>query len=116
LYFGANNIYIINEKISEDLHQLTKWFESNELLINLKKGKTECLLFGTSQKLKKLNEPFKVHYNNVEVVKTDTYKYLRVDLPHTLSLSSYFDKCYKKASGRLRLLHKLRNYVTTAAA
>ena len=44
-------------------------FEDNELIINLKKGKSEVMLFGTSQKLGRLNETLniKYRYHNINV-------------------------------------------------
>ena len=31
------------------------WFHDNELVLNLKKGKTECMIFGTAKRLNALN-------------------------------------------------------------
>ena len=44
----------IEKKLSEDLTRLKSWFDNNELIINLKKGKTESMIFGTSKRLNKL--------------------------------------------------------------
>ena len=38
----------IKHQLEEDLKNLSRWFEANELLINLKPGKTKLLLFGFS--------------------------------------------------------------------
>ena len=40
---------------------ITNWLEENELIINLKKGKTESLIFGTAKRRAKDCGPFKVH-------------------------------------------------------
>ena len=40
----------INEKLNSDLSKLDKWFAENEQIMNLSKGKTKALLFGTSKK------------------------------------------------------------------
>ena len=88
----------IKHQFDQDLKNLSRWFEDNELLINLKPGKTELLLFGTSQRIAKTNKNFKVKFNNQYINETKSYKYLSVEVDHTLKLNSYFDKTYKKIS------------------
>ena len=116
VYVASKDVSTINNLLTEDLRLLADWFDQNELLINLKKGKTECLLFGTRQKLAKRKDSFNVKYKDNDVVETESYKYLGVDLTSNLTLSSYFDRCYKKATSRLRLLQKLRNLLTITSA
>ena len=41
--------------LSEDCHNLSSWFRDNELVLNLKKGKTECMIFGIAKRLNALN-------------------------------------------------------------
>ena len=106
----------IKYQFDEDLKNLSRWFEENELLINLKPGKTELLLFGTSQRIAKTNKNFEVKFNNQYISETKSYKYLGVESDHTLNLNSYFDKAYKKMNSRLRLLNKLRSNMTVSAA
>ena len=40
-----------NHLLSEDISSLASWFRDNELIINLRKGKTEVMLFGTAKRL-----------------------------------------------------------------
>ena len=116
IYIASKDVTTINNMLTEDLNLLANWFDHNELLINLKKGKTECLLFGTNKRISKQKEPFHVQYRDTCVVKTNNYKYLGVDLTSNLKLTTYFDRCYKKATSRLRLLQKLRNMLTIISA
>ena len=106
----------IKHQLDEDLKNLSRWFEENELLINLKPGKTELILFGTSQRIAKINKNFEVKFNNQYINETKGYKYLGVEVNHTLNLNSYFDKTYKKMTSRLRLLNKLWSNITASAA
>jgi len=76
-------------------------------VINLKKGKTETILFGTTPKLKKA-ENLKLTYNGVGINVTTEYKYLGSIVDSKLSLNKNFNSVYKKASARLRLLSALR--------
>jgi hypothetical protein len=43
----------IEDALSEDMNLIRDYCYHNELLLNLKKGKTEVMLFGTSQRLRK---------------------------------------------------------------
>ena len=108
----------IEHQLEEDFKNLSRWFEEKELLINLKPGKTELLLFGTSQLIVKTNKNFKVKFNNQYVKETKSYKYLHVGVDYFWNLDSYFDKTYKKMTLGLRLLNKLRSHlmVFTAAS
>ena len=106
----------IEHQLDEDVKNLSRWFEENELLINLKPGKTELLLFGTSQRIAKINKSFEVKFNNQYINETKSYRYLDVEVDHTLNLNPHFDKTYKKMTSRLRLLNKLRPNMTASAA
>ena len=47
---------------------------------------------------------------------TCEYKYLGVHVDESLGLSSQFEKCFKKASGRLKLLFNIRDHLDLLAA
>ena len=107
LYYTGKNIQQIEDKLSEDICHLADWFEDNELIINLKKGKSEVMLFGTSQKLGRLNKTLNIKYRYHNVNVTLVFKYIGIHIDSTLNLNSHFDKVFKKAAGRLKLLEKL---------
>ena len=87
----------IGKKLSEDLNSLKSWFDSNELVINLKKGKTEAMLFGTSKWLNKLeSKEMEINLHGVKINGTSSYKYLGVHLVPTLNFEDHFNKIYKK--------------------
>ena len=73
----------IEHQLDENLKNLNSWFEENELLINLKPGKAELLLFGTSQCIAKTSKNFEVNFNNQYINETKSYKYLGVEVDHT---------------------------------
>ena len=109
LFFSGKSLQIIEQNLSEDIERLSVWFEENELIMNLKKGKSEVMLFGTPQKLSKLKkETLNINYRSSAINVTTEYKYLGVHIDSTLNLNTNFDKVYKKASGKLKLLAKLR--------
>lgn len=95
---------------------VSKWCRENELILNLKKGKTEMMIFGTSQKLKKLTSPIKIYFNNQLIKTTEQYNYLGSLLDCSLNFNKNFDRAYKKCSSRLRLLMKIRQFIDTFTA
>ena len=104
LFFSGKSLQIIEQNLSEDIDRLSVWFEENELIMNLKKGKSEVMLFGTPQKLSKLKkETLNINYRSSAI-------------NVTLNLNTHFDKVYKKASGKLKLLAKLRYQLDTKSA
>ena len=60
LYVADNNIEIIESHLSDDLNMLAEWFKKNELILNLKKGKNEAMIFGAAKRLAMLSRILKV--------------------------------------------------------
>ena len=66
IYYSHKNIEQIEEKLQVDFTNITSWFEDNQLVINLKKGKTEAMLFGTEKRLSNLNnQQINLEYNQI---------------------------------------------------
>lgn len=87
---------------------------SIDLITNTKKGKTEVMLFGTPRKVK--NQTIEIQHRFSTISQTSSYKYLGVKLDQTLQLGDHIDSVYKKASGRLSLMKRLRSNLTVSAA
>ena len=105
----------IEEIINKEVQRVADWLRENILVINLKKGKTEFVLYGTAKRLK--NAPcVKVEINGIEVTNNEVYEYLGVHVDKTLSFLEQFDKIYRKAAKRLGLLHRIRQKLSTQAA
>ena len=49
IFTSSSDLDVIQNYLTQDLNNLSSWFRGNELIINLKKGKTEVMLFGTSK-------------------------------------------------------------------
>ena len=98
---------------------INHYLETNELIINLKKGKTECVLFGTAKRISTFEvktQELKVYCNNVRINLTTTYTYLGTLLDHHMVLNDDFEKKYIKASSKLGLLRRLLQFLTPEAA
>ena len=60
IYFSNNDITIIESSLNKDLCNLADYFDDNELIINLKKGKTDSMFFGTAKPLSLNKNDFNV--------------------------------------------------------
>ena len=54
IFFASKNVSLIESTLTKDLQQISDWLIKSQLIINLKARKTEAVLFGTTQKLKKI--------------------------------------------------------------
>ena len=54
IYVSDKEFKIIESKLSSDMCEISNWFDENELIMNLKKGKTEasCLALPKNYQLK----------------------------------------------------------------
>ena len=70
----------IKSNLTEDFALVATWVEENQLILNLRKGKTECMLFRMSQRTKKLHRTLS---------ETNLYKYLDVHLDQNLNIKDH---------------------------
>lgn len=117
VYVTHNNVDTIERILNDEFDTLLDYFRRNELVLNLKHGKTESMLFGTAKRLSKQSkDSLTIKFDNIPVHHVTSYTYLGNQLDSNLTLQDNFDKAYKKATGRLNLLAKLRRYLNTEAA
>lgn len=79
-------------------------------------GKTEVMLFGTSKRISSQPRPLQVKYRDLIINNTNSYTYLGHVLDNSLTLNEDFDASYKKCTKRVKLMTKLRSYLTQEAA
>lgn len=116
IYTSSKDIDTIQRSLSEDMNNLCEWFKDNELIINLKKDKTESMLFGTAKRINLQDKELKLSVNGTLINNTSTYKYLGVHLDSSLNLASHFDRIYKKAATRINLLRSIRPLIDQKCA
>ena len=116
IYVGHSDAYIIERHLNTDMNSISQYFRENELIINLKKGKTEVMLFGSSKRLKQSGKSLEVVYQGTAINMVTEYKYLGTIVDNYLTLSSNFTRSYKYASNRMRLLQRIRPFLTLHAA
>ena len=95
LYVSHESKEKIENDLNQDMQNLLSYFRKNELVINLKKGKTETILFGMAKRLKTAGE-IDVLYNNQRINFTETYKYLGNTVDHHLNFSETLKNHSKK--------------------
>ena len=106
--YVADGIWTIQTELNKVVDDVADWLLENELIINLKKGKTKPLLFRTAKRLAKFNQPFTVSYRGQIISEPKNYKYLGMKINGSLNLNSHFEKSHKPALGRLKLPGRLR--------
>ena len=74
------------------------------------------MLFGTHKNLSLQESTLDISCSMHKIQLKTKYKYLGVELDPSLSLGLHFESTYKKATGRLRLLSKIRGYVNNHTA
>ena len=118
IFTYASDIIAILGNLSQHLDNLSNWFRENELSVfNLKKGKTEVMLFGISKRLNLFHDrQVNLSVNGSPINATTCYKYLGVHLDPTLNFETHFHKIYKKAAGRVNLLRRIRSSIDTFSA
>ena len=117
IFVSGSSLDEVEGKLNNDLQHLKAWFDENELLVNLKKGKTESMIFGTAKRPNKTEKKeMKVEVNGTSIAGTLSYKYLGVHLDQTLNFAIHFDKIYKQATGRLNLLRRIRSSIDSASS
>ena len=116
IYVPGKDIFIIESRLSDDMNRIANWCTQNELILNLKRGKTEAMLFGTSKRLATQPENLNVIFTYRSVSFTTSYKYLGIEINSTFNMNSYFDIIYKKSTSRLRILYKIRPFMTANCA
>jgi hypothetical protein len=116
IYFSDKNASIIESTLNEEVNRIAIWMRDNHLTLNLKKGKTDFVLYGTAKKLSKELHKINVHINGEKVNEATKYMYLGVLLDQHLNLHDHLATTYKKASSRIKLLKCIRPSLTSAIA
>ena len=92
IFTSSNDIDAIQDSLSQDLDNLSNWFRDNELIFNLKKGKSEVMLFGTGKRLNLLQGcQVKLSVNGQHVISTLAYIWTR-----HLTLKRIFEKSIRR--------------------
>ena len=98
IFISKKNVRNIKTRLNIDLEKISTFFYLNELVINIKKGKTKVMLFSSSQQLKKGWKSFKCHvYKGNKINFVTQYNYVGTIIDNHLNLNN-FNYSYKCAS------------------
>ena len=89
-----------------DLSNLANWLDKNRLVINLKQGETDYVLFGMSKKLSKARNS-NIVFRSVAVNEVESYEYLGVNMDKSLNYIEHKDKTHIKKYG---MVHDFVNF------
>ena len=64
LFYNHKDQQEIEKVLSEEFGTLSSWLRENELILNLKEGKTEIMMFGTKQRLNRQECQINVKYRS----------------------------------------------------
>ena len=115
IYVSHRSVSEVEKALTSDMANIAKWLESNRLIINLKKGKTETMLFGTANRLHSKNG-LKIWMNDHLIHFVNSYKYPGVLLDPILNMKEHFQKTLKSVAARIKLLKRMRQSLTSHAA
>ena len=117
LYFSHGNIKNIEAALSEDMSAVAQWLQRNQLVINLKKNKTESMVFGTARRLaKEGNSSLCIKIGSDVIRSTTSYVYLGVKLDPMLNFGQHLHRTFKKTSSKLKMFKRIRSSLTVQSA
>ena len=103
LLFSHKDPKLISNRLSSELSNCKRWLVDNHLSLHM--GKTECLLFGSQRKLKKVSN-FSVSCEGMVVQRVFHAKYLGIVLDASLTGALHATKVLKSCTGRLSFLYR----------
>ena len=109
--FSHENANIIEETLTNEMTNIVEWLVTNRLVVNLRKGKTEAMLFGTGRRLHSQGD-LKVSIRERFINFLNGYKYLGV----TLSMNDHLQKTLRSVTTCIRLRKGVRHSLSDLAA
>ena len=73
VYVHGKTKDIVESQLNEDLKNMSTYFKTNQLIINLNKGKNETMTFGTSSRLSKCGKKLTLYYDDRVIHATEMY-------------------------------------------
>ena len=110
LFFSHKDPAVIGNVLSGELSNCRKWLIDNKLSLHM--GKTECLLFGTKRKLKRVQN-FHITCDGIALKKVDSVQYLGVRLDCNMSGEPHAKALITKCNARVSFLFRYSSLLDT---
>ena len=110
--FSSNSISTINNVVNKDLESLNKWLEENKLSLNV--TKTHCILIGSRNKIRALNQSkttmSSIYIGDDKVTPITNIKYLGVQVDQYLNWEEHLLTILNKVSRGIGMLRLVKRY------
>ena len=103
------NIGVVEQTLSQELHNVSEWLIDNKLSLHL--GKTESILFGSKCKLK--GKQLTVICNGTEINAKESVNYLGMEIDNAVSGEMMAEKVIKKVTARIKFLSRISKFLNT---
>ena len=106
IYFESNELKSLEKIMNKELMKLYEWLCINRLSLN----KTNFVVFHAKNKPK---SPVTILINNKAIDEVEEVKYLGIIIDSKMTFKNHINELKKKISRSIRILYKLRPFVTT---
>ena len=115
VYCANNEVSSVENSLDDELKRISTFCYNNELILNLKKSKTELMLCEISRKLTKWRD-LQLLYRDKIIMNNYRYKYLENIVDPSLNMTDDFDIKWKKVSFRIKIVSKMEHFLSFTAA
>ena len=106
IYHSCSDVSELEDKLNSDLTSLSRWLNVNLLTLNVTKCKS--VVFGSQQKLAKVNQ-ISLEINECQIDGEDSFKYLGVILHKNMTWLEHIDHLNTKVCQRLGVLRRVKH-------
>ena len=110
LFYSSNSVRDLFTTVNNELKEISDWFKSNKLSLNVKK--TKYTLFCSTQVKRKLpKEMPKLQIENNEILREEVTKFLGVLIDSNISWKYHINTINNKISKNIGVLYKARPFI-----
>ena len=113
IYCSSKNVQHIETVLTRELGLINNWLKDSNLFLN--KTKTQCVLFGSRQRLSGV-PTFTVSIDGFRIKHVTRYTYLGLVLERTLSWNEHVTHLISKAAKKVGVLGRIRQNIITNTA
>ncbi len=114
LYTSSSSQIELVLNLRLEISVVDEWLKANRLTLNTKK--TKYVIFGTRASLEHIPEDLNIRIANEKIERVKYMKYLGMILDEKLTFDEHINQTYTKASQKLGILRRLREYLDTTTS